>query len=153
MSMTYIPRYFTLDELTRSTTATANGIKNSPNIQETKNLLSLIENVLDPTREKWGRPITVSSGYRCKRVNELVGGAKQSSHMTGQAADITVGGKENNWRLYEQIRTSGLPFTKLIYEHNKSNIYWVHVSFIKGQPLNRCYIYHPETKVYELDKR
>ena len=149
----YIPRYFTIDELTRSTTATAYGFKNQPNIQETKNLMLLIENVLDPTREKWGRPIAVTSGYRCKQLNTKVGGATASSHMTGQAADITAGGKDNNWKLYEQIRTSGLPFTKLIYEHNKSNIYWIHVSFIKGQPLRKCYIVHPETKIYELDRR
>jgi len=153
MSNMYIPRYFSIDEMTRSTVGAANGIRNQPGVQETRNLYALIENILDPVRERWGKPITVSSGYRCAKLNTLVKGAKCSSHMTGQAADITVGGKENNWKLYELIRTSGLPFTKLIYEHNKNNIYWVHVSFIKGQPLRKCYIYHPETKVYELDAR
>ena len=150
--ITYIPKYFTLDELMRSTTAAAHGISNVPGPQETKNIYSLIENVLDPVREMWGGPITVSSGYRCQRLNALVNGAKCSSHLKGQAADITVGGKDRNWQLYTQIKRSGIPFTKLIFEHNKNNVYWIHISYIKGSSLRKCFIYNPETKTYEPDK-
>ena len=45
--------------------------------------------MLDPAREKLGKPITVNSGYRCRHHNEAVGGAVKSQHMAGEAADIT----------------------------------------------------------------
>lgn len=147
----YRPKYFSIEELTRSTTATRRGIKNEPGLKEISNMYDLIENTLDPIREKWGKAITVSSGYRCKRLNELVGGASASSHLTGQAADITVGGKDENRRLYDMIKSSGIPFTKLIYETNKNGAYWVHISFIKQNVLKRSYIYDLTRKSYIPD--
>lgn len=148
----YIPQYFTIDELTRSTTATKRGIRNIPGSREVENLMLLIEHVLDPIRRKWGGPITISSGYRCQKLNTLVGGSKTSSHMNGQAADMTVGGKDANWRLYTMLKESNIPFTKLIFEHNTSGIYWVHVSYVKDSKVHICYIYDPAHKVYQLDK-
>ncbi len=148
----YTPKYFTFDEFTRSATASANGVGNIPGPQETSNIYSLIEHVLDPVRKMWGSPIIVSSGYRCPKLNALVNGARNSSHMTGQAADITVGGKVQNWQLYTKIKSSDVPFTKLIFERNKKNVYWIHISYIEGNSLRKCYIYDPKTKTYEIDK-
>ena len=54
-----------------------------------ENIKALVANVLDPAREKLGKPITVNSGYRCRHHNEAVGGAVKSQHMAGEAADIT----------------------------------------------------------------
>ena len=53
-----------------------------------ENIEALVENVLDPLRERYGRPIVVNSGYRCPKHNKEVGGATNSQHMKGEAADI-----------------------------------------------------------------
>lgn len=118
-------KYFTLKELTRSTTATAKGIDNTPTPEVEKNLTLLVENVLDPLREIYGKPITVNSGYRCPELNKAVGGSKTSDHVKGFAADITRGSKEENERLFYLIKYN-FNFKQLIDEKDFS---WVHVSY------------------------
>ena len=86
-------KYFTIKELTRSTTAQLRGIDNTPSQQVINNLTALVENVLDPLREAWGAPIHVNSGYRCPALNKAVSGVPASQHMLGEAADITAGSK------------------------------------------------------------
>lgn len=121
-------KYFTIDELTKSDTAQSKGIKNIPSKQEEQNLISLIENILDPLREAYGKPIIVTSGFRCKELNKAVGGANTSQHLTGEAADIrsvedTV---QENKKLFDLIQSLKLPFDQLIDEYNLN---WVHVSY------------------------
>lgn len=86
-------KWFTPDELTRSETAHRLGIDNRPDGVVMKNLQELVRHVLDPAREMWGRPIRVTSGYRCTALNAAVGGSRNSQHITGRAADITVGSR------------------------------------------------------------
>lgn len=81
-------KHFTLRELTRSATALRLGIENTPDERVTENLKKLVDTVLDPLREAYGKPIIVTSGYRCPRLNSSVGGSKTSQHVHGQAADI-----------------------------------------------------------------
>lgn len=57
------------------------------------NLEALVENVLDPVRERLGKPIIVNSGFRCPIHNKTVGGATGSQHMKGEAADLRIDGK------------------------------------------------------------
>lgn len=118
-------KYFTLKELTRSTTATAKGIDNTPTPEVEKNLTLLVENVLDPLRDIYGKPITVNSGYRCPELNKAVGGSKTSDHVKGFAADITGGSKEENERIFNIIKHN-FHFKQLIDEKGFS---WVHVSY------------------------
>lgn len=118
-------KYFTLKELTSSTTATAKGIDNTPTPEVEKNLTLLVENVLDPLREIYGKPITVNSGYRCPELNKAVGGSKTSDHVKGFAADITGGSKEENERIFNIIKHN-FHFKQLIDEKGFS---WVHVSY------------------------
>lgn len=118
-------KYFTLKELTRSTTATAKGIDNTPTPEVEKNLTLLVENVLDPLREIYGKPITVNSGYRCPELNKAVRGSKTSDHVKGFAADITGGSKEENERIFNIIKHN-FHFKQLIDEKGFS---WVHVSY------------------------
>ncbi|QEA10418.1 zinc D-Ala-D-Ala carboxypeptidase precursor [Bacteroides phage Barc2635] len=118
-------KYFTLKELTRATTATAKGIDNTPTPEVEKNLTLLVENVLDPLREIYGKPITVNSGYRCPELNKAVGGSKTSDHVKGFAADITGGSKEENERIFNIIKHN-FHFKQLIDEKGFS---WVHVSY------------------------
>lgn len=118
-------RYFTIEELTRSDTAEEHGIDNTPTKEAKEKLVALIENVLDPLREMYGGPITVNSGYRSPSLNKAVKGASTSQHVKGEAADITVGSKEGNKKLFELIRDN-LPFDQIINEYDYS---WVHVSY------------------------
>ena len=122
-------KYFTIKELSHSDTAVARGIDNDPTAEAIHNLTKLVENVLDPLREKYGKPIRVSSGYRSAILNRSVNGATSSQHRLGEAADITVGSKEENRKLFEIIRQE-LPFDQLIDEKDFS---WVHVSFCEGR--------------------
>lgn len=122
-------KYFTIEEMTKSSTATAKHIDNTPNQTAIDNLTKLIEIVLDPLREWYGKPIRVNSGFRCKALNEAVGGSDTSQHRLGEAADITVGTKKGNKKLFEYIKDN-LPFDQLI---NESNFSWVHVSYREGR--------------------
>lgn len=121
-------KYFTIKELIASSTAQSKGIDNTPTQQVIDNLTKLVDAVLDPLREWYGQPITVNSGYRCEALNEAVGGAKTSQHMTGHAADITVHSKDGNKKLFDYIKDN-LEFDQLIDE---SNLSWVHVSYKEG---------------------
>lgn len=122
-------KYFSIKEMTKSNTATAKGIDNTPDQTITDNLTKLIEAVLDPLREQYGKPIIVNSGYRCEALNKAIGGAKSSQHMLGEAADITVGSKEENEKLFDYIKDN-LEFDQLI---NESDFSWVHVSYREGR--------------------
>lgn len=118
-------KYFSIKELCSSDTARARGIDNTPTIKVELALTNLVDNVLDPLREWYEKPITVNSGYRSPKLNTAVGGSKTSQHMKGEAADITAGSKEENKKLFDYIK-SNLVFDQLIDE---SNFSWVHVSF------------------------
>ena len=121
-------KYFTVNELCKSSTATKKGIANVPSAEERANLEALIENVLDPLREAWGKPIIVNSGFRCERLNKAVGGAAGSQHKTGEAADIEAVTRDpaDNRRLFELVIKLGLPFDQMINEFGYD---WVHISF------------------------
>lgn len=119
-------KYFTMKELAKSSTADKLGIDNTPTPEASVQLSNLVTHVLDPLREMYGKPITVNSGYRCPKLNDAVGGAKNSQHMRGNAADITGGSREENKKLFELIRDN-LPFDQLLNENDYS---WVHVSYV-----------------------
>nr|DAK61217.1 MAG TPA: peptidase [Caudoviricetes sp.] len=122
-------KYFTIKELSHSDTALLRGIDNYPTAEAISNLTKLVNNVLDPLREKYGKPIRVSSGYRSAVLNRSVNGATSSQHRLGEAADITAGSKEENKKLFEIIKKE-LSYDQLIDEKNFS---WVHVSYREGR--------------------
>lgn len=115
-----LSKNFSLAELT----ATNTGLDNTPTKEVTNRLRTLAERVLQPARERYGKPITVNSGYRSPSVNKRVGGAATSQHLTGQAADITTGSKEENRKLFAILEA--MDFDQLIDERNMS---WIHVSY------------------------
>lgn len=125
-------KYFTVNELCKSSTATKKGIANVPSAEERANLEALIANVLDPLREAWGKPIVVNSGFRCERLNKAVGGAAGSQHKTGEAADIEAVTRDpaDNRRLFELVLKLGLPFDQMINEFGYD---WVHISFSRSR--------------------
>lgn len=126
-------KYFSIAELTKSSTAIKKKINNTPTKEIENNLNQLIDNILDPLREAWGQPIIVGSGYRCEALNKAVGGAAHSQHKLGQAADIHTksDSAEDNKKLFELIKQLKLPFDQLINEYNYN---WIHVSY---SPRNR----------------
>ena len=123
-------KYFSLEEMTKSQTAIRRGIDNIPSDQELENLVELVKNVLDPIREHFGKPVTVNSGYRGKKLNKAIKGSKNSQHCKGQAADIEIIGI-SNYDLACWIRDN-MDFDQLILEfHNRKvpDSGWVHVSW------------------------
>ena len=88
-----ITKNFTLLEFIKSDTATKNKVDNVPkDISILNNIIYLVKYFLQPVRDHLGLAITVSSGYRCKALNSLVGGSASSSHMEGLAVDFNVQG-------------------------------------------------------------
>ena len=120
--------YFSIEELCRSDKAVELGIDNTPNEEVRRNLQDLIDNVLDPLREWYGKPIPVNSGYRCAALNKAVGGVSNSFHLFGKGVDIDVRDDNENKRLFDYIKDN-LPFTELGWEHGGA---WVHVGYDKN---------------------
>jgi uncharacterized protein YcbK (DUF882 family) len=122
-------KYFTIAELCKSDTAVRKNIDNSPTSEIINNLEQLVRYILDPLREKYGKPIRVNGAYRCPELNKAVGGSKTSQHMKGLAADITVGSSTQNKKLFQLIIDMDLPYDQLIDE---KNFRWIHVSYTKN---------------------
>lgn len=131
-------KYFKLSEFINSATANRLGIDNIPSFEVVDNLNRLAD-YLDGIRAKFGKPILISSGYRCPMLNKAVGGVVNSQHLKGLAADLVCSDME---KLLSIIReTKG--FDQVITEHNKgSKSYWIHVSVapVFGKPRNQVII-------------
>ena len=138
-------KHFTISERLKSDTALKNKLWNGAPKEAEENLRSLVEQVLDPLRERYGKPIRVTSGYRCPKLNTLVGGAPNSQHMRGEAADIVARSKgagdcgsspamrasrDENLKLGQMIESLGA-FDQLIYEQcdAQGRPAWIHVSY------------------------
>lgn len=133
-------KYFTISEFVRSETADKRGIDNRLPKELLPNVQALINNVLDPLREAYGKPIAVTSGYRCEALNKAVGGSKTSDHLIACAVDIvgTPNTRAENRRLFYLIQELGLPFKQLIWEKgNSEGPDWVHVSYREGVNRNQ----------------
>mgnify|MGYP003127120242 FL=1 len=121
---------FSLKELTKSQTATRRGINNVPGGLEEANLQQLCEHVLQRVRDHFGKPVTVTSGYRSPELNEAIGGSVTSDHCQGMAADIEIAGV-SNYEVAEWIKENCM-FKQLILEFYTPGIPdsgWVHVSY------------------------
>lgn len=126
---TQISENFTLEELKHSNTAVARKMKNEPGATETANLYKLVENLLQPLRNLYGKPMIVNSGYRSPEVNKAVGGVATSQHMKGQAVDISCA---NPRALQKLLISSGLPFDQaILYDDRRNN--FLHLSFAEGK--------------------
>lgn len=135
-------KHFNLSEFFRSSTATKNGIKNEPSADEratiVRNINLLVDNVLDPVRDMARTPILITSGYRCPIVNKIVGGADNSQHMSGYAADFHVQGFTPSmmYQLFLCVSNT-LEFDQLIYYRNKNII---HVSYVDNCNRHEAFI-------------
>ena len=118
--------HFYLSEFTRSETAQAKGIDNTPSLEAVSNLQYLCQQVLEPLRQWLGKPIVINSGYRCTKLNQLVGGVSNSQHQTGEAADIRLPDKATG-QLYAEYILEHCRFDQLLFESN-GRCQWLHVS-------------------------
>ncbi|MDH8702593.1 zinc D-Ala-D-Ala carboxypeptidase [Dysgonomonadaceae bacterium PH5-43] len=85
-----LTKNFTLNEMVNSEVGRRLKIANQPNAQQIENLKILCEHLLQPLRDACGQPLSISSGYRCRKLNEAVGGSSSSDHTHGRAVDITT---------------------------------------------------------------
>ena len=141
-------KYYTISELIKSDTAIKKKIWNGASREVEDNLIALVGAVLDPLRLFYGKPLHISSGYRNKELNRIVGGVWNSQHLTGEAADIDTGSKLENRRLAKMIVELKLPFDQLIDEAGYA---WVHVSY-KRVGDNRGQILRMKNGKYQVIK-
>ncbi len=115
-------------ELVKSNIAKRNKIDNTPDSLSLQCMHNLINYCLQPIRDRLGKPMIITSGYRCPELNKKVGGVSTSQHTKGQAVDFYV--KDMTMQqVIDFIKKSGVEFDQLINEYNK----WVHISFVKGK--------------------
>lgn len=103
-----------LSEFTRSATAIRHGIDNTPDADSVAALQDLCINVLEPLRRRFG-VIRITSGYRCLKLNQMVGGSRTSQHLFGEAADIHVGSLETARKYFYFIKDH-LLFDQMLLE-------------------------------------
>jgi len=114
---------FTLDELTHSQQAIRSNIDNTPNKSVLINL-SIIASLLESVRKLLGEhPILISSGYRCAKLNTMIGGSKNSQHVMGLAVDFICPKYGTPKEICQLLLSSGLQFDQMICEGT-----WVHLS-------------------------
>jgi hypothetical protein len=146
-----LSKSFTLNELTKSQEATRLGIDNTPNEEHILNLKLLCENILQPIRDYYGMPLSVSSGYRSAALCEAIGSSSKSQHTKGQAADFEIFGVAN--KDLADFVVKNLDYDQCILEfwnENEPNSGWVHCSFnssgnrkqfLKAEKLNGRVVY------------
>ena len=131
-----LSEHFKLSEFTQSGTARRHKVKNVPGPREVERLRFLCVKSLEPMRRRFGA-IRITSGFRCKKLNALVGGSPTSQHALGEAADIHTGGRELSEKMFGFAKQN-IPFDQLILEHNPAHgIYWLHISLRSDRPGNR----------------
>lgn len=142
---TLLTKNFSLEELIASATAKNRKIDNTPSTAIIKKLTKLCTDVLQPIRDKYGKGIIVTSGYRCSKLNSAIGGAKNSQHMLGEAADIkcTATSKAYLFNLIkEMIDKKEIKVGQLIWEYgSKKEPSWIHVSLPYKKVNQILYLY------------
>lgn len=117
--------HFSMEELTFSSTAQRLGINNTPPASVVPNL-TILANGLEQVRKLMGdRPIHIDSGYRCPVLNHAVGGAVNSAHLFGWAADFICTPYGTPREIFQAIFLSPIFYDQLIIEAGA----WVHISF------------------------
>lgn len=119
--------FFTLSELTKSSTASKYHIDNSPSADIVRNLQYGVDMVLDPLRRLHGKPIIITSGYRSLELNKKVGGVANSWHTQGNAADIHVASLTEATKIFSILQKIPSVDTAL-FEHSQTG-QWLHVQW------------------------
>jgi len=129
-----ISKHISYKEATHSNYAEQFSIENKPKDEHVKNMELIADKVFEPLREWVGGPIKVNSMFRSLELNTALKGSYKSSHMTGNAIDITSMGGKKNLEMFHYIKDN-LDFDQLIWEFG-SEPQWLHVSY-KNKKDNR----------------
>lgn len=122
-----LSEHFTLEELTSSQIASRNGFDNTPSDFEIANLTRLCK-LLESVRALFNQSMTITSGYRSKKVNDSVGSKDTSQHRIGCAADFRISGLSNRL-IVEKCIEAKIPYDQIILEFDNGNGGgWVHIS-------------------------
>ena len=127
--MVRLSKNFSLQEFTKSQTATRQGLDNAPNDEHLASATALFENVVQKVRHNFGVTV-INSGYRGPALNTAVGGSSNSQHCKGEAVDIECPGT-GNYDVAKWIEDN-CDFDQLILEFYTPGIPdsgWVHVSY------------------------
>lgn len=127
--MNQISKHISLNEAIESPTALRMGIKNMPNELELEAMKYVAENLFEPIRKWYKKPIKINSFFRCIALNKAVKGSASSQHVKGEAIDISAGNKIENKKIFDYIISSGLDFDQCINEYDFT---WVHISLKKS---------------------
>lgn len=134
-----VSKHFKFSEFTKSDTANRYHINNTITEWDVRdNIVALVENVLEPLREAWGGPLFINSGYRCKELNEKVGGVETSQHCKGQAADVGV---TDPYALAKLVQKMGLEYDQAILYPS-----FLHLSYKKEGGNRNQILYSPKYK-------
>ena len=123
--------HFTLDELTHTD---HREIDNTPTQDEISNLQQLANFLEEVKTVLGGKPIMISSGFRCKALNDAVGSKDTSQHRTGFAADFRVPGMTPD-EVVRAVIASGIGYDQIIREFDR----WTHIS-ISDKPRKQALI-------------
>ena len=126
--MKRISKHISYKEATHSDTAKRKKITNKPKAEHIENMELLAEKVFEPLREWVEAPIQVNSMFRSKELNSVLKGSLNSSHLTGNAMDITSMGGKTNLEMFHYIKDN-LDFDQLIWEFG-AEPKWLHVSYV-----------------------
>lgn len=131
--MENISKHITYKEGIVSATGTRLGIDNTPPPEILTTMKITAEKLFEPMREYFGQPIRIISFYRCPALNKAVGGAKNSSHMDGEAIDVQGVGDVTNAAIFRYFKEIFPRFQQCIWEFGTDNEPdWVHISYKEG---------------------
>lgn len=121
---------FSLAEMVAGDTARRKGIDNIPSFEVVSHLAEFCDNLLQPLRDAWGKPINVTSGYRCQKLNQIVGGVATSAHLRGYAADLQI----SNMKMFDEFVKfvvnwiKDKDFDQCLIEQS-GNTRWLHIGY------------------------
>jgi uncharacterized protein YcbK (DUF882 family) len=127
--MNQISKHITLNEAIESPTALRMNIDNTPTSEVLSNMQYVAENLFEPIRKWYKKPIKINSFFRCIALNKAVKGSASSQHVKGEAIDISGGNKIENKKIFDYIVSSNLDFDQCINEFDYT---WVHISLKKS---------------------
>lgn len=139
-----LSKNFTLGEFLASDTAKKKGINNTPTLADIYHMQELCTFLLQPIREAWGKPIKVTSGFRCYALNKAVGGSQTSVHMRGWAADLKPA--SGSYKEFEEFVVNFLKehpeikFDQVLMERSGSSK-WLHIGYKNNVGRQRMLIF------------
>jgi len=133
-----ISKYLSYKEVTKSYTATKEGIVNIPSEAQLKNIIEWARCIFDPVRSYIGAPLGCHTIFRSPKLNTAIGGSKTSQHIANNGAagdlDSQIYNNSTNKIIFDFI-LENLSFDQLIaeFKDDGGDIAWIHVSYVSHE--------------------